>query len=142
MTEEWTTATTGQSVALSAAVTCAGDPSGGLGMTYFDGSNLLATVPVGTDGTAAYSTSFTSTGTHTVTAAYNGNDNCDASNSTTTVQVTAATVPPTPPTPGTCLLLCNGLLGLTVTNVGNVGNIGDIDNHGHIGDIGNEFGGA
>lgn len=134
------TAATGQSVALSATVACAGDPSGGLGMTFFDGGNLLTTVAVGSDGTATYSTSFTTTGTHTITAAYNGNDNCDASNNTTTVEVTAATEPTTPPT-GPCLLLCGGggLINLTIQNVGNVGNAGDIDNSGRIGNIGNEF---
>lgn len=121
------TASIGQSVDLAATVTCTGDPSGGLGMSFFDGSNLLTTVPVGQDGTAPYETSFTSTGAHTITAAYNGNDNCDASNGTTTVQVTTA---PTPPanSSGLCLLFCNGLINLRVENVGNVGsfnNIGD-----------------
>jgi hypothetical protein len=122
------TAATGQPVDLSATVTCAGNPSGGLGMTFFDGANLLTTIPVDADGTAAYTTSFTSTGAHTITAAYNGNDNCDASNSTTTVQVTAAPAPPTP-SPGVCLL-CNGLINISIENVGNVGNVGSINNFG------------
>lgn len=115
------TAATGQSVTLSATVTCAADPSGGLGMTFFDGSDLLTTVPVGADGTSTYATSFTSTGPHTITAAYNGNGNCDASNGTTTVQVTAA---PTPPAPsGLCLLVCNSLINIRIDNVGNIYNI-------------------
>lgn len=133
------TATTGQSVTLTATVSCPGDPSGGLGMTFFDGANELDTVPVGADGTASYSTSFTSTGTHTITAAYNGNGNCDASNNTTTVDVTAATEPTTPSS-GLCLLLCGGLINLTVQNVGNVGNAGDIYNDGRIGGVGNGVG--
>ena len=116
------TAATGQSVDLSSTVTCAGDPSGGLGMTFFDGANVLATVPVGMDGTSAFATSFTSTGAHTITAAYNGNDNCDASNNTTTVQVTAAPAPPTPPS-GLCLLTCNSLIDIRIDNVGNIYNI-------------------
>ncbi|MEY9889633.1 hypothetical protein ABIA31_003290 [Catenulispora sp. MAP5-51] len=86
------TAPTGRSVALNAAVTCAGDPSGGLGMTFFDGGKLLATVPVAADGTSSLTTGFTTTGAHTMTAAYNGDGNCDASSGTTTVEVT-----PTPP---------------------------------------------
>jgi hypothetical protein len=115
------TAATGQSVDLSATVTCAGDPSGGLGMTFFDGSNLLTTVPVAANGTSTYTTSFTSTGTHTITAAYNGNANCDASNAKTTVQVTAA---PTPPAQsGLCLLVCGSLIDIRIENVGNVYNI-------------------
>lgn len=119
------TATTGQSVELSATVTCTGDPSGGLGMTFFDGTDLLTTVPVGTDGSASYETSFATTGTHTITAAYNGNANCDASNNTTTVQVTSA---PTPPQPGLCLLVCGGLINISIQNVGNVGSFNNIWN--------------
>lgn len=95
-------------------------------MTFFDGANVLATVPVETDGTSAFATSFTSTGAHTVTAAYNGNDNCDASNNTTTVQVTAAPAPPTPPS-GLCLLTCNSLIDIRIDNVGNIYNIYNID---------------
>lgn len=91
-------------------------------MTFFDGANLLTTVPVGTDGSSSYATTFTSTGAHTITAAYNGNDNCDASNGMTTVQVTAA---PTPPTSGLCLLTCNSLINITLDNVGNMYNIGN-----------------
>jgi hypothetical protein len=92
------TAATGQLVTLNAAVTCVGDPSGGLGMTIFDGGKLLATVPVAAaDGTAILATGFTTTGGHTITAAYNGDANCYASSGTTTVEVTAA---PTPPPPG------------------------------------------
>lgn len=128
-------AASGQAVALDATVTCAGDPSGGLGMTFFDGANLLATVPVAADGTATYSTSFTTTGTHTITAAYNGNGNCDASNNTTTVDVTAA---PSSGLPGLCLLACGGLVDVNVEdhyiynihNTYNVYNIYNIYNSG------------
>ncbi|MDT7654532.1 MAG: hypothetical protein QOI36_5938 [Pseudonocardiales bacterium] len=95
-------ATTGQQVALTATVTCRGFIPGGLGVTFFDGPNLLDTVPVDASGQATLTTSFTTEGTHTITAAYNGYNNCGASNSTTTVQVTAAPTPPTPPTPCGC----------------------------------------
>ena len=106
------TASTGQPVTLDATVTCDGDPSGGLGMTFFDGANLLATVPVAADGAATYTTSFSTAGTHTITAAYNGNGNCDASNGTTTVEVTSAPPPP----PGLCLLTCGGIVTINIDN--------------------------
>ncbi|MER7690943.1 Ig-like domain-containing protein [Streptomyces sp. NPDC097610] len=118
--------TVGTPVQLTATVTCTGDPSGGLGMTFFDGSNLLNTVPVAADGQAIYSTTFSTVGTHTITAAYNGNGTCDASNGTTTVQVTTT---PTQP-PGLCLLACGGLIGF---NVGDINNTVIISSrkHGH-----------
>jgi hypothetical protein len=115
-------ATIGAPVALHATVTCADDPSGGLGLTFFDGENLLATAPVGADGEAELTTTFTSTGTHTITAAYNGNDNCFASHSETTVVVSAAPVPPTAPD-GFCLLSCGGLISFKAGNIHNEINI-------------------
>lgn len=93
------TAEVGDPVALQATVACANDPSGGLGVTFFDGGDLLDTVPVGSDGVATYTATFDTPGTHTITAAYNGNTECFASNSTTTVQVSDSPVPPTPPAP-------------------------------------------
>ncbi|MEU0673474.1 Ig-like domain-containing protein [Streptomyces sp. NPDC006172] len=111
--------TVGSPVQLTATVTCGSDPSGGLGMSFFDGADLLDTVPVGIDGQANYIVSFSSTGTHNITAAYNGNGACDASNSTTTVQVSASSVPPTPGFPGLCLLVCGGLIGFTTGNITN-----------------------
>ncbi|MFI8301295.1 Ig-like domain-containing protein [Streptomyces nigra] len=109
-------------VQLSATVDCPSDPTGGLGVTFFDGGDLLDTVPVNANGQATYMATFTTTGTHTITAAYNGNTDCDASNSTTTVQVTTASTPPGPP-PGPCLLVCGGLINI---------NVGDITNTIHI----------
>lgn len=89
-------------------------------MTFFDGGDLLDTVPVGANGQAEHTTSFTTTGAHTITAAYNGNENCFASSNTTAVVVSAAPVPPTPPSNGGCLPACCGLINITV---------GDIDMH-------------
>ncbi|MER5934846.1 Ig-like domain-containing protein [Streptomyces sp. NPDC002054] len=111
------TTTVGAPVQLHASVACASDPGGGLGVTFFDGGNLLATVPVTPSGQADFSTTFTA-GTHTITAAYNGNETCDASNGTTTVEVTAA---PTPPStiPGYCLLACGGLINFSTGNITN-----------------------
>jgi hypothetical protein len=112
--------TEGSPVHLQAMVACSSDPSGGLGVTLFDGSTELTTVPVGADGRADYTTTFTA-GTHNIIAAYNGNGDCDASNSATTVQVTSAPTPPAP-IPTGCLLLC-GLFGFTT---------GDINIHNNI----------
>ncbi|MET8565693.1 Ig-like domain-containing protein [Streptomyces flaveolus] len=108
-------AVVGSPVQLTATVSCASDPSGGIGVSFFDGSTPLPTVPVGANGQASYTTSFTTVGTHTITAAYNGNGNCDASNSTTTVQVSSSPTPPPPPPspglPGLCMLTCGSLIG-------------------------------
>ncbi|MFB8774878.1 Ig-like domain-containing protein [Streptomyces broussonetiae] len=116
-------AAVGSPVQLTASVSCGSDPGGGLGVSFFDGGDLLDTVPVA-GGVAAYSTVFTASGSHTITAAYNGNDACDASSATVTVTVSPAAPPPsTPPSlglPGLCLLACGGGIGFTV---------GDIRNH-------------
>lgn len=93
------TATAGAPVQLTAMVTCTGDPSGGLGMTFFDGGDILATVPVAANGQAGHVATFATAGAHTITAAYNGNANCFASNATATVTVTAAEYCPWGPFP-------------------------------------------
>ncbi|MFE1962705.1 Ig-like domain-containing protein [Streptomyces sp. NPDC059479] len=118
-------ASVGQSVVLSATVSCTADPSGGLGVTFFDGSDLLNTVPVDGGGQASYTTTFSTTGTHTITAAYNGNTDCGASNAETTVTVSETPVPPTPPG-RLCLLACGGL-GLVNFTVGDIHNEINID---------------
>lgn len=112
------TAEVGDPVQLQATVDCPDDPTGGLGVTFFDGSDLLDTVDVDAAGQVTYTTTFSTVGTHTITAAYNGNANCDASNSTTTVQVTAAPTPPGP-TPVPCLLACGGLINFSVGDITN-----------------------
>jgi len=98
--------TVGSPVLLTATVTCTSDPSGGLGVTFFSNGDLLATVPVSASGVAQYSVSFATAGTRTITAAYNGNGACDASNGTTTVTVSSV---PKPPYPGHCSRPCGGL---------------------------------
>jgi hypothetical protein len=115
----------GTPVQLAATVDCPADPTGGLGVTFFDGGDLLDTVPVNANGQAGYTATFTAAGSHTVTAAYNGNAQCDASSSTTTVQVTSAPKPPAP-TPGFCLLACGGLINFSV---GDINNTIDISKH-------------
>jgi Big-like domain-containing protein len=109
--------TTGQLVNLSATVTCAGDPGGGLGMTFFDGPAILATTPVSSDGKSSYTATFTSIGTHTITAAYNGNNNCNASTNTTTIEVSATLTPPTPP--NLPCYPCNGIVNFTTGDIHN-----------------------
>jgi hypothetical protein len=96
-----TAATVGEQVVLTATVDCTGAPEGGLGVTFFDGSNLLDTVDVDPNGFASLATSLSTTGEHLITAAYNGNDNCFASNDETTVAVSDAPTPPAPPAPPT-----------------------------------------
>ena len=111
-------ATVGQEVVLTATVTCPGfPPQGGLGVTFWEGSNLLDTVPVNAGGQASLRTTFTTEAAHEITAAYNGNGNCGASNATTTVRVTSEPDPLTPPTPCRC-----GGSGLV--NIQNSGNNG------------------
>jgi hypothetical protein len=112
----------GASVQLAATVDCPSDVTGGLGVTFFDDSTLLDTVPVNANGQASYTTTFTTVGSHTITAAYNGSAECDASNSTTTVQVTSTPTPPGP-TPGYCLLACGGLISFSSGDIHNTVNI-------------------
>jgi hypothetical protein len=111
----------GEPVTLTATVTCDADPSGGLGVTFFDGGDILDTAPVDTGGQSHLTTAFTTTGTHAITAAYNGNDNCFASSNTTTVVVSEASVPvpPAPPANEFCLLACGSLIGFTVGDINN-----------------------
>lgn len=115
-------AVTGQLVTLDATVSCGSDPSGGTGVSFFDGSELLATAPVSPDGQSTLTTGFTTTGTHTITAAYNGDDSCDASNGTTTVTVSQA---PSPPADNPGCLLC----GLIDFHVGDVRNEVNVNSH-------------
>jgi hypothetical protein len=110
--------TVGGVVRLQATVACASDPSGGLGVTFFDGANQLDTVSVGADGQAGQFALMTTAGTHTITAAYNGNGACDASSSTATVEVRAAATPPGQDP--WCPLTCGALISITE---------GDIYNH-------------
>ncbi|GAA1174691.1 Ig-like domain-containing protein [Pseudonocardia alaniniphila] len=110
-------AAVGERVVLTATVTCPGSPEGGLGVTFFDGPNLLATAPVDAEGNAELATSFVTTGTHDITAAYNGNDNCGASYDETTVEISDAP-PPTPPSGG--LISFDRIAnGNTFNNIGN-----------------------
>ena len=114
-------ASVGQAVILTAQVSCPADPSSGLGVTFFDGSNLLATVPVDSTGNGSLTTNFSATGSHVITAAYNGDSDCSASNSTTTVDVTSSPAPPASP----------GLIGTVLgpVNIGNNYTSNEINSH-------------
>lgn len=107
----------GQPVTLSATVSCSGDPAGGFGMTFSDGQDVLATVQVSGDGSAAYTARLGSTGLHTITASYAGSDDCDASSATTTVEVSGASTPPV--VPNFPCILCNGLINFTTGDIHN-----------------------
>jgi hypothetical protein len=96
----------GQAVTLTAEVGCPADPSGGLGVTFFDGPTLLATVPVDSSGDASLTTSFPTTGIQDITAAYNGNADCAASDPTTTAGATSMPILP-------------GFLGIRTGDTGN-----------------------
>ncbi|WP_051887452.1 hypothetical protein [Streptomyces seoulensis] len=50
-------------VQLLATVDCPADPTGGLGVTFFDGGDLLDTVAVNANGQAGYTATFTTAGT-------------------------------------------------------------------------------
>ena len=85
-----TSITPGQSVTLTAQVASAttGTPTGSV--SFFDGSTLLATVPL-SGGAAAYSTTSLSAGTsHALTATYSGDIDFLASSTTSSVIVTVA----------------------------------------------------
>ncbi|MDB5542610.1 MAG: Outer rane autotransporter barrel [Devosia sp.] len=73
----------GEEVTLVATVAAtAGEVTGGLGVTFFDGSVLLDTVEVvdgPLSGTATLTTSFSTAGPHIITAAFNGTTSVGAS---------------------------------------------------------------
>ncbi|MFG2078105.1 Ig-like domain-containing protein [Nonomuraea maritima] len=116
LTASPSSAAIGQYVVLSAHLSGCADTSTSLGMSFFEGGDLLATVPIAANGDASLIRSFSTTGTHTVTAVFNASPECAVSYATTNVVVNDSLAPPGP-----------GLLGL---------NVGDI----HIGDTRNVTG--
>jgi hypothetical protein len=63
----------------------AGTPTGSI--TFQDGSNVLATVPVGTSGQATFSSATLAAGSHPLTASYGGDTNFKVSSGTFSQQV-------------------------------------------------------
>jgi hypothetical protein len=94
----------GQSVTLTAMVTPSpsGSPST---VTFYDGSTVLGTIPVGSDGTATLTTVNLHEGYNSVTATYNGNASFAPSNSNAidvfipSLPQVPSPPPPQPPTP-------------------------------------------
>jgi hypothetical protein len=82
-------ATTGSIVSLTAVVSStSGTPTGAV--TFIDGSTALFTRPLDATGTAVFGATFSSSGTHTLTAAYHANSSFAASTSPQlTITVTA-----------------------------------------------------
>jgi subtilase family serine protease len=82
-------ALTGHAVTFTATVSPVapgvGTPTGTV--TFKDGSAVLGTVAVGTGGKAPFTTSFATTGGHTITAVYNGSGNFKSSARSITEQV-------------------------------------------------------
>jgi hypothetical protein len=77
MTPSRRTAEAGTSVTFQANVTSwsAGPPNATGSVSFYDGSNLLATVPVNPSGQADYATASLTIGYHTISAAYSGGAN-------------------------------------------------------------------
>jgi hypothetical protein len=69
--------TVGTNVTFSAAVASwsAGPPNDNGAVSFYDGSTLLATVPVNSSGQASYSTTHLPVGSQTITATYAGGTN-------------------------------------------------------------------
>jgi hypothetical protein len=82
-------AVVGQKVTFTAPVTAvapgAGTPAGTV--SFFDGSKILGTVAVGAGGKATFVTSFSTAGSHSIKAVYNGNGDFTVSSRTITEQV-------------------------------------------------------
>jgi hypothetical protein len=86
-------AVAGQSVTFTATVL---GPAGAVPtgtVTFMDGSTVLGTATVGTDGTARITTSFAAAGGHVITAVYSGDANFAGSSQSLTEQVNAPAAP-------------------------------------------------
>lgn len=117
LTASPSSAATGQQVTLSAHVSGCPDPTTSIGMSFFDGGNLLQTAPIDTNGDASLTISFSSAGTHTIEAVFNASTECGVSSDTKNVDVTSSPTPPTLP----------NLIGLHIGDIkiGNTQNIID-----------------
>jgi sugar lactone lactonase YvrE len=65
----------------------AGPPDANGSVSFYDGSALLATVPVNASGQASYTSSSLSVGTHTITAAYGAGTNYGSGSSSATINL-------------------------------------------------------
>jgi len=91
LTPSATQITVGTSVTLTAMVSASATPTGSV--TFYDGTNALATETLNGSGVATYTTSSLSVGTHSITAAYAGNSTFAGSMSAAvTITVSTPTV--------------------------------------------------
>ena len=81
--------TVGTSITFSASVTSwsGGPPNDNGSVAFYDGSTLLATVPVNASGQASYTTSSLPTGSQTITATYAGGVNYASGSSSVTIRL-------------------------------------------------------
>jgi len=84
----YTSAAGGISFTATVNSSSAGAPSSNGSVEFFDGSNLLATVPVNANGLASYSTKSLAAGSHTITATYSGGVNYASGSSSVTIALT------------------------------------------------------
>ena len=79
----------GSNVTFSVSVTSwsAGPPNDNGAISFYDGSTLLATVPVNSSGKASYSTTTLPVGRQTITAAYAGGTNYASGSSSATITI-------------------------------------------------------
>ena len=79
----------GNSVTFTAKVSSwsAGAPGNNGAVSFYDGSTLLATVPVGGSGSASYTTTLLPAGTQTVTATYAGGTNYASGSASATITI-------------------------------------------------------
>jgi hypothetical protein len=82
-------ASSGTSISFAAVVTSwsAGPPDATGTVSFYNGTTLLATVPVNASGQATYSTSGLSVGTHNITATYAGSTNYASGSDTITITI-------------------------------------------------------
>lgn len=108
-------ASTGQSVTLSATVSPAptGSPLGSI--NFMDGETLLGTVNINSSGTASFSISILSAGSHTLTAVYSGNAVFATSTSSAVTEVIDATSTSTATTTTLTISPNPGYDGSTIT---------------------------
>ncbi len=83
----YTTVGTTVTFSVSVASWSAGPPNDNGAVSFYDGSTLLATVPVNSAGQASYSTSKLPTGQQTITAAYAGGTNYASGSSSATISI-------------------------------------------------------
>jgi hypothetical protein len=90
MTPSRRTVEAGTSVTFQANVTSwsVGPPNATGSVSFYDGSNLLATVPVNPSGKADYATASLTIGYHTITATYSGSANYAPGSSSVTIMIT------------------------------------------------------